>query len=287
MNLAAKIATGATAAVVAVGLLALTAPAVVPFLPHRVQVALAGPVEPIDTVPGTVDDLFRANGLAEHEVRDSHVSHADVDALYVAAAKVWPWSLPAGFMFPGNRGVADTPGPHYRSMGLQAAFSKWATASLDAVQAGDLDPAAADERARRGRGRVPDPVRRGRARRPPVHRSLRGPPPVGLLRTDRRSHPAPVDRTPPTVSTPPAGAYHPGSPARRGVRGRRAGHRRHIPQTEARDPQEVTDDPHPVRCRSRRRGCAPGRLASSRSRAGPAAHTAPPRAALIEQAIGA
>jgi len=140
MNLAAKIATGASAAVVAVGLVALTAPAVVPFLPHGVQVALAGPVEPIDTVPGTVDDLFRSNGLAEHNVRDSHVSHADVEALYVASAKVWPWDLPAGFQFPSKRGVADTPGPHHRSMGLQAAFSKYAVAVLAAVEAGDYAP---------------------------------------------------------------------------------------------------------------------------------------------------
>ena len=144
MNRTAKITTGITVAVVAVGLLALTAPVVVPFLPHRVQEALTGPVGPIETVPGTVDDLFRANGLDEHEPLDSHVSHADVEALYVASAKVWPWSLPADFKFPGRRGVADTPGSHLRNMGLASAFSKWATASLDSVRAGDYEPGAAD-----------------------------------------------------------------------------------------------------------------------------------------------
>jgi len=146
MNRTAKITTGVTVAVVAVGLLALTAPAVVPFLPHSVQVALAGTAEPIDTVPGTVDELLRANGLGEHEVLDSHVSHADVEALYVASAKIWPWTLPTGFKFPGRRGVADTPGPHNRAMGLQSAFSKWAVASLDEVRSGDLGAAAGADR---------------------------------------------------------------------------------------------------------------------------------------------
>ena len=135
MNLSAKITIGFSALAV-VGLVALTAPAIAPLLPQQVQVALGGT---IDTVPGTVDELF-----AKTESGDARVTHADVDDEYVTAASIWPWSLPPGWGFPRNRGVADTPGSHFDGMGVKAAFSLWATASLEAVRADDLDPAAAN-----------------------------------------------------------------------------------------------------------------------------------------------
>ena len=144
-NLAVKIALIGGSALTLVGLAALAAPAYIPFLPHRVQEALAGPAGAIDTTPGTVEELFLANEIGPRKALDMHVSHADVEGFYVASAKIWPWTLPPDFKFPGRRGIADTPGPHFRSMGLSSAFSKWATASLDAVKSGDLTAAEANE----------------------------------------------------------------------------------------------------------------------------------------------
>ena len=141
MNRTAKITTAATAAVVIVGLLALTAPVVVPFLPQRVQVALAGTIH---TIPGTVDDLYRQTHLGDYGDVGATTTHAGVDDEYVIAATVWPWTLPTGWAFPAQRGVPDTPGAHSTGMGVKAAFSAWATASLDTVKSGDLTPAAAD-----------------------------------------------------------------------------------------------------------------------------------------------
>jgi hypothetical protein len=135
MNRAAKITTGLSVLAV-VGLVALTAPALGPLLPQQVQVALGGT---IDTVPGTVDELF-----AKTESGEGRVTHADVDEEYVIAASIWPWSLPPVWGFPRNRGVADTPGSHFDGMGVKAAFSIWATASLEAVKSGDLAPDAAN-----------------------------------------------------------------------------------------------------------------------------------------------
>ena len=88
MNLAAKIATGASAAVVFVGLPALTAPAIVPFLPHQAQTALAGTIH---TTPGTVDDLFRRTRLGDQrDAADTHITHAQVDEEYRIAATPAP-----------------------------------------------------------------------------------------------------------------------------------------------------------------------------------------------------
>jgi len=135
MKRAAKITT-ATVALVVVGLGALAVPAIVPLVPQKVQMALGGT---IDTVPGTPDELFAQTGVGEYrDDGDSRASHAEVDEEYVVAASIWPWSLPPGWGFPKNRGVADTPGHHWNGMGLKAAFSIWVTASLDAVKAGDL-----------------------------------------------------------------------------------------------------------------------------------------------------
>ena len=132
------------ASVIAVGgILALAAPAMGPFLPQQVQVALGGTIH---TVPGTVDELFAQTRLGEYRRDgDSKATHAEVDEEYVIAASIWPWSFPPGFGFPKNRGVADTPGHHWNGMGLKAAFSIWATASLEAVKAGDLPPDAAND----------------------------------------------------------------------------------------------------------------------------------------------
>ena len=129
MKLASKITIGVSALVV-VGLLALVTPLVVPVLPHSVQVALGGT---IDTVPGTVDELFAQTGLGEDgQYGDSKVTHAEVDEEYVLAATIWPWSLPPDWKFPKSRGAGDTPGYHWNGMGVKAAFSIWASAALEA-----------------------------------------------------------------------------------------------------------------------------------------------------------
>ena len=142
MNRTAKITTGVAVAAV-VGLLAVAAPAIVPVLPQQVQVALGGTIE---TVPGTKEELFERTGVGESGgFGESRVTHAQVDEEYVTAASIWPWSLPPGWGFPRNRGVPDTPGHHWNGMGVKAAFSTWATASLDAVKAGGLAPDAAND----------------------------------------------------------------------------------------------------------------------------------------------
>jgi hypothetical protein len=142
MNRTAKISIGVAAAAI-VGLLAIAAPAIVPVLPQQLQVGLGGT---IDTVPGTVDELFRETGVGgSGQYGDSPVTHAEVDEEYVIAASIWPWSLPPGWAFPKNRGVPDTPGHHWNGMGVKAAFSTWATASLEAVKAGELTPDAAND----------------------------------------------------------------------------------------------------------------------------------------------
>ena len=140
MKLAAKITTAASVAVI-VGLIAIAAPAIVPLLPRQVQVAVGGTIH---TVPGTVDELS-SETLGDGQAGDARVTHAAVDEEYVKAASIWPWSLPASWGFPRNRGVADTPGHHWNGMGLKAAFSMWATASLEAVRAGDLSTDAAND----------------------------------------------------------------------------------------------------------------------------------------------
>lgn len=142
MKVAAKITIGVCALVV-VGLVALITPIVIAVLPHSVQVSLGGT---IDTVPGTVEELFARTGLGEDgQYGDSKVTHAEVDEEYVLAATIWPWRLPPGWKFPQSRGAADTPGHHWNGMGVKAAFSIWAAASLDAVKAGDLTPDAAND----------------------------------------------------------------------------------------------------------------------------------------------
>jgi len=125
-----------TSAVVVVSLVAIAAPVFVPFLPRQVQVAVGGTIQ---TVPGTAEELF-----ARTESGDAKVTHADVDEEYVIAASIWPWRLPPGWAFPRSRGIADTPGRHSDGMGVKAAFSVWAAATLDAVKSGDLDPDTAD-----------------------------------------------------------------------------------------------------------------------------------------------
>ena len=140
MKLAAKITTAASLAVV-VGLIAIAAPVILPLLPRQVQVAVGGTLH---TVPGTVDELL-SETLGGAQAGEVAVTHADVDEEYVKAGSIWPWSLPTGWGFPRNRGVADTPGHHWNGMGLKAAFSMWATASLDAVKGGDLSTDAANE----------------------------------------------------------------------------------------------------------------------------------------------
>jgi hypothetical protein len=128
-------------AVTIAGLVGLAAWTIVPMLPQQAQAALVGT---IDTIPGTVEELFARTGLGEFaEGGRSRVSHADVDEEYVIAATIWPWTLPPDWGFPKSRGVGDTPGHHYNGMGVRAAFSLWAKASLDAVKAGALDPGAA------------------------------------------------------------------------------------------------------------------------------------------------
>ena len=70
-----------------VGPVALAAWTVVPLLPERAQAALAGT---IDTVPGTVEELFSQTGLGQFaESEPSRVS-ADVDEEYVISATIWP-----------------------------------------------------------------------------------------------------------------------------------------------------------------------------------------------------
>ena len=121
----------------------LVMPLVVPVLPHSVQDALGGT---IDTVPGTVDELFAKTGLGEDgQYGDSKVTHAEVDEEYVVAATIWPWSLPPGWKFPKSRGAADTPGYHWNGMGVKAAFSIWAAASLEAAKAGELSTTDVNE----------------------------------------------------------------------------------------------------------------------------------------------
>ncbi len=141
MQTRVKIAIAGVVALVLAGLLALAAPVILPFLPERVQAAVGGTIE---TVPGTVEELFAATGLGEHEARGRVVSHAEVDDEYVIAAKIWPWELPEGWGFPKNRGVQDAPGAHWNGMGVAGAFSKWARASLGAVKDGRLAPDAAN-----------------------------------------------------------------------------------------------------------------------------------------------
>lgn len=129
-------------AVTIAGLIALAAWTIVPMLPQQAQAALVGT---IDTVPGTVEELFAQTGLGAYaEGGPSRVSHADVDDEYVIAATIWPWTLPPDWGFPKSRGVGDTPGHHYNGMGVRASFSLWAKASLDAVKAGGLAPGAAE-----------------------------------------------------------------------------------------------------------------------------------------------
>lgn len=124
----------------AVALVALAAWTIIPMLPERAQTALIGA---LDTTPGTVDELFAATGIAGAADGNTRVSHADVDREYVLAAEIWPWTLPPDWGFPRTRGVGDTPGHHYNGMGVRAAFALWAKATLDAVEAGRLDPDAA------------------------------------------------------------------------------------------------------------------------------------------------
>ena len=143
MHLRTKLVAGATSVAVFAGLVALAAPAVVPLLPSQVQVVLGGTIK---TVPGTAEELFERTGLGESgEYGSSRVTHADVNDEYVIAASIWPWTLPPGWGFPKNRGVADTPGQHWNGMGVHAAFSLWAKTSLEAVEAGDLAPDAAND----------------------------------------------------------------------------------------------------------------------------------------------
>lgn len=143
MKLASKLTTGAAVSVVILGLGALALPAILPFLPSRAQVALGGT---IDTVPGTVNDLYARTGTADHATKADEVgiTHAAVDEEYVIAASIWPWDLPADWRFPRSRGVADTPGHHWNGMGVKAAFSIWATATLDEARSGDLTEAEAN-----------------------------------------------------------------------------------------------------------------------------------------------
>lgn len=139
MNRAGKIVWPASVLVIVglvAGTVALVGPSVVPFLPRQAQVALGGS---IDTVPSDAAELLQATDSG-----DAKVTHAHVDEEYVLAASMWPWSLPPGWSFPRNRGVADIPGHHYDGMGVRAAFSLWASASLDAVKAGDLPSADAN-----------------------------------------------------------------------------------------------------------------------------------------------
>ncbi|WP_314506057.1 hypothetical protein [uncultured Microbacterium sp.] len=132
----------AVSALTVVGLLALAAWAVVPFLPQQAQAALAGT---IDTVPGTVDDLFAETGIGHYAPAGRQdVTHAEVDEEYVAAATIWPWTLPPDWGFPRSRGVRDTPGHHYNGMGVRAAFALWAQTSLEAVKSGAVAGATAD-----------------------------------------------------------------------------------------------------------------------------------------------
>lgn len=142
VNRSAKLAIWIGAAVVTASLFALAAPIIIPLLPQQAQTTMFGT---IDTERGTVDQLLDATGLAgSGQYGDDKVTHAAVDEEYMTAASIWPWDLPAGWGFPRNRGVPDTPGRHWNGMGVKAAFSTWATASLEAVRAGDLSAAEQD-----------------------------------------------------------------------------------------------------------------------------------------------
>ncbi|MEJ1155541.1 hypothetical protein [Microbacterium marmarense] len=132
-GIAARASVVAIAIAVVFGLLVLAAPAFMHLLPQRVQIALGGT---IDTNPGTPAELLAQTGL--NNTGSVKVTHEDVDAEYVTAATIWPWALPPEWGFPESRGVADTPGQHYLGMGVRAAFSLWAVASLEAVETGNL-----------------------------------------------------------------------------------------------------------------------------------------------------
>lgn len=140
MSRAAVAAVWVASALAAIGLVALAAWTIIPMLPQQAQTALIGT---LTTTPGTVDELFTATGIGGYSDGQERVSHADVDREYVIAAEIWPWTLPPDWGFPRTRGVGDTPGHHYNGMGVRAAFALWAKASLDAVEAGRLDPDAA------------------------------------------------------------------------------------------------------------------------------------------------
>lgn len=130
------------AILVVIGLLVSGVYIVAPLLPQQAQSVLIGT---IDTVPGSVDDLFRETGTGPYALGSPKpVSHDDVDAQYVTAASIWPWTLPPDWGFPKGRGVADTPGGHWNGMGIKAAFSLWASASLGAVKSGALTGSAAE-----------------------------------------------------------------------------------------------------------------------------------------------
>ena len=132
----------AGSAIVIAGLVALAAPPIIAVLPEPVQVVFEGT---IDTAPGTVDELFLATGLeGPGRYGDAKVTHAGVDHEYEIAASIWPWDLPPGFGFPKHRGAADTPGTHWNGMGVKAAFSKWATAALEAAKSDHLAPPLAN-----------------------------------------------------------------------------------------------------------------------------------------------
>lgn len=140
-NRVVKFAVAAASVAAIAGLVALAVPTVVPLLPRQAQVAIGGSVE---TAPGTVDMLLKTGRLHEDgRYGASRVTHADVDSEYIAAASVWPWILPPGWSFPKTRGIPDTPGTHWNGMGVRAAFSAWASATLDVVKGGELSPDAA------------------------------------------------------------------------------------------------------------------------------------------------
>jgi hypothetical protein len=128
---AAKIAIVAASFLVVVGLVVLTLPLFLPYLPSQAQVVLG---RTIDTVPGTVDELFTET-LGDP---DEDVTHEDADDEYVDAASIWPWALPPGWGFPEHRGIPDVGHRHWDGMGVQGAFSLWAKASLEAVESGNL-----------------------------------------------------------------------------------------------------------------------------------------------------
>lgn len=128
----------AVPALIVIGLVALTLPVIGPRLP----VVQGLGIGTMDTVPVSVDEFLARTDSDRYGVR---VEHEDVEEGYVLAASIWPWQLPPGWRFPAERGIADTPGAHWAGMGVRSAFSKWAEASLQTVQNGDLTPAAADD----------------------------------------------------------------------------------------------------------------------------------------------